>query len=203
MDEVKHLQCLPSLRVLWLCDNPCASSASYRDTVISMLPHLSKLDNDHVGASGSEIPAKEAADTSARVGSAAPAAGGIVQRCEQAPITVSPPRKQDESVTETQHSSERASEDPSSSPLVERVVQPAFKSPGASAMQEHRQPPTGQGNETRAPFDAQQYTRGAASKGPGACKLLQAVLLLVDELHCRGDEEALQAVQRRCRPGST
>jgi Leucine-rich repeat (LRR) protein len=30
LDEVRHLEKLPALRVLWLCDNPCADHPDYR-----------------------------------------------------------------------------------------------------------------------------------------------------------------------------
>ena len=33
------------LRVLWLADNPCASTPSYRQVVLRCLPKLTKLDN--------------------------------------------------------------------------------------------------------------------------------------------------------------
>lgn len=46
--EVKYLQNLQGLKVLWLWDNPCADSENYRSTVLSMLPNLVKLDNQNV-----------------------------------------------------------------------------------------------------------------------------------------------------------
>ena len=36
---------LANLRILWLCDNPCAEDPRDRATVVSALPHLKKLDN--------------------------------------------------------------------------------------------------------------------------------------------------------------
>lgn len=50
LSEVKFLSKLRDLKVLWLWDNPCAESVSYRQTVISLLPRLSKLDNQSVTA---------------------------------------------------------------------------------------------------------------------------------------------------------
>lgn len=44
-------QKLPNLRILWLCDNPCASHALYRPFVIRMCPALVKLDNTGVSDS--------------------------------------------------------------------------------------------------------------------------------------------------------
>ncbi|EGR33402.1 leucine rich repeat protein [Ichthyophthirius multifiliis] len=43
--EIRHLVNLPELKVLWLCDNPCANIPNYRETVIKSLPNLQKLDN--------------------------------------------------------------------------------------------------------------------------------------------------------------
>lgn len=37
-------QSLPNLRILWLCDNPCADNELYRAFVIRLLPRLEKLD---------------------------------------------------------------------------------------------------------------------------------------------------------------
>lgn len=37
---------LPSLKVLWLHDNPCALTDHYREIVIHHLPNLVKLDNN-------------------------------------------------------------------------------------------------------------------------------------------------------------
>jgi Leucine-rich repeat (LRR) protein len=45
LTEVQYLQKLPSLRVLWLSNNPCADHPYYRQYVIKMLPGLVKLDN--------------------------------------------------------------------------------------------------------------------------------------------------------------
>merc|ERR1712169_40766 len=45
LTEVKYLQSLSNLRVLWLWDNPCAENANYREYIIRTLPFLQKLDN--------------------------------------------------------------------------------------------------------------------------------------------------------------
>ena len=45
ISEIKYLVGLPELRVLWLCDNPCATITNYREVVIKCLPNLEKLDN--------------------------------------------------------------------------------------------------------------------------------------------------------------
>ena len=45
LNEIKYIQNLPLLKVLWLWDNPCAEVANYRELVISALPNLVKLDN--------------------------------------------------------------------------------------------------------------------------------------------------------------
>jgi cilla- and flagella-associated protein len=41
---------LPSLKVLWLHDNPCATAENYREIVIHHLPNLVKLDNNIITA---------------------------------------------------------------------------------------------------------------------------------------------------------
>eukprot|EP00899_Mesostigma_viride_P004886 jgi/Mesvir1/14399/Mv09785-RA.1 len=48
LSEVRHLINLPELRVLWLCDNPCAENSLYRPAIIKALPQLQKLDNTDV-----------------------------------------------------------------------------------------------------------------------------------------------------------
>eukprot|EP00743_Colponemidia_sp_Colp-15_P004629 GILK01004989.1.p1 GENE.GILK01004989.1~~GILK01004989.1.p1 ORF type:complete len:264 (-),score=39.61 GILK01004989.1:187-978(-) len=48
LTEVRYLKPLASLRVLWLCDNPCAEHALYRYYVIQNLPQLTKLDNNDI-----------------------------------------------------------------------------------------------------------------------------------------------------------
>jgi Leucine-rich repeat (LRR) protein len=45
LQEVDYLKGLQNLKILWLCDNPCADSPSYRTYVIRTIPHLEKLDN--------------------------------------------------------------------------------------------------------------------------------------------------------------
>lgn len=48
LSDVTYLMNLPNLRILWLCDNPCANIPEYRDIVIKALPKLVKLDNNLV-----------------------------------------------------------------------------------------------------------------------------------------------------------
>jgi len=48
LSELKYLQGLGSLKVLWLWDNPCAEQPRYRETVLAYLPNLVKLDNQAV-----------------------------------------------------------------------------------------------------------------------------------------------------------
>eukprot|EP00960_Hanusia_phi_P039595 753948-Hanusia_phi.AAC.5 len=47
LQEIRQLQHLKNLSVLWLCDNPCVgdSPATYRAQTIAILPNISKLDN--------------------------------------------------------------------------------------------------------------------------------------------------------------
>lgn len=44
--EIRFLIKLPTLKVLWLHDNPCAMVDNYREIVIHHLPNLVKLDNN-------------------------------------------------------------------------------------------------------------------------------------------------------------
>lgn len=48
LTEIRHLRSLPELRILWLSENPCATSDQYRLTVIRNLPRLELLDNMRV-----------------------------------------------------------------------------------------------------------------------------------------------------------
>ena len=50
LSELKYLQGLQNLKVLWLWDNPCADVPNYREIVISTLPNLVKLDNQAITA---------------------------------------------------------------------------------------------------------------------------------------------------------
>jgi len=49
LTEIKYLQQLPNLKVLWLSHNPCSeNNKNYRQYVIKMLPNLIKLDKEDV-----------------------------------------------------------------------------------------------------------------------------------------------------------
>ena len=48
LSEIKYLQKLPNLKVLWLVDNPCSEINNYRLIVIKYLPNLIKLDNFNI-----------------------------------------------------------------------------------------------------------------------------------------------------------
>ena len=45
LQELKYLAALPSLKVLWLWDNPICSHPLYRQYIVKLLPNLIKLDN--------------------------------------------------------------------------------------------------------------------------------------------------------------
>jgi len=48
LGELRHLQGLEQLKILWLCDNPCAAASDYRARVVLELPQLRKLDNQEI-----------------------------------------------------------------------------------------------------------------------------------------------------------
>lgn len=48
MSEVRHLQNLRNLSVLWLMDNPITEQLDYRMKVIAALPQLTKLDSNEI-----------------------------------------------------------------------------------------------------------------------------------------------------------
>ena len=48
LTEAKYLQYCPTLKVLWLWDNPIAEHPLYRQYIIKLLPNLTKLDNANV-----------------------------------------------------------------------------------------------------------------------------------------------------------
>ncbi|KAL6758204.1 hypothetical protein V8C86DRAFT_2600705 [Haematococcus lacustris] len=52
--DLQYLSQLTSLRVLWLCDNPCADHPFYRQLVARMVPSVDKLDNMEISASEKE-----------------------------------------------------------------------------------------------------------------------------------------------------
>jgi hypothetical protein len=45
LEDVRYLKNLRLLKILWLCDNPCADTPGYRTFVVWHLPQLEKLDN--------------------------------------------------------------------------------------------------------------------------------------------------------------
>jgi hypothetical protein len=48
LQDIKYLQGLQNLRVLWLWDNPICQHPNYRQYIVKMLPNLIKLDNANV-----------------------------------------------------------------------------------------------------------------------------------------------------------
>lgn len=55
LKELKFLQNLPHLSILWIDENPIAKIPSYRSTVLSLLPNLVKLDDIAVTEAEREI----------------------------------------------------------------------------------------------------------------------------------------------------
>eukprot|EP00727_Mastigamoeba_balamuthi_P000723 m51a1_g10648 hypothetical protein (513) ;mRNA; r:33579-35440 len=60
--ELRWVQHLKRLRILWLSHNPCADLPDYRLRVISMLPFLQKLDNNDITAAEREAAKRFAQD---------------------------------------------------------------------------------------------------------------------------------------------
>ena len=50
LNEVRYLQNLRNLKILWLGENPIADHPMYRAFVIKCVPQVEKLDNDLVSA---------------------------------------------------------------------------------------------------------------------------------------------------------
>lgn len=50
IQDIKYLQSLPNLKVLWLWDNPICQHPNYRPFIIKTLPNLTKLDNANITA---------------------------------------------------------------------------------------------------------------------------------------------------------
>jgi Leucine-rich repeat (LRR) protein len=50
LEEIRHLSKCPSLRTLWLSENPIADQKGYRMFVISLLPQITKLDDNIITA---------------------------------------------------------------------------------------------------------------------------------------------------------
>ena len=48
LSEAKYLAYCPSLKVLWLQDNPIAEHPLYRQYIIKLLPNLVKLDSNGI-----------------------------------------------------------------------------------------------------------------------------------------------------------
>lgn len=48
LGELRYLQQLPDLHVLWLLENPCADQPNYRLKIIKALPNLTKLDDNEI-----------------------------------------------------------------------------------------------------------------------------------------------------------
>jgi hypothetical protein len=48
LEEVRYLAALPSLKILWLAENPIADHPSYRPDVLQILPNLARLDDGDV-----------------------------------------------------------------------------------------------------------------------------------------------------------
>jgi Leucine-rich repeat (LRR) protein len=57
-EEIRYLQPLTALKTLSLLDNPITEQPGYREAILSMLPQLTKLDDQLVGGGGRSAPVK-------------------------------------------------------------------------------------------------------------------------------------------------
>eukprot|EP00164_Ancoracysta_twista_P005763 GFYU01007925.1.p1 GENE.GFYU01007925.1~~GFYU01007925.1.p1 ORF type:complete len:235 (-),score=44.50 GFYU01007925.1:121-825(-) len=48
VQDILYLKGLKHLKILWLCDNPCAKNPKYREFAIAHLSNLTKLDNEDI-----------------------------------------------------------------------------------------------------------------------------------------------------------
>lgn len=65
IDELAYLRHMPSLKVLWLSDNPVADQPGYHDAVREYAPQLTKLDNVELAPSQSQQQHPEPEEVSA------------------------------------------------------------------------------------------------------------------------------------------
>ena len=176
--DVKHLQKLKHLKVLWLCDNPvAASTANYRETIIQMLPNLTKLDNteinneeraaaNRVAISPELLPSQPMADELADAAAAVAAPPAAASR--PAPPQAGPPAEPQDASFVYDRRREASAPAPAAAPAAPSAVPSA-----ASA----------------APPSMPSPARPAA--GTSSSNVLYAVLSLLKEL----DEESLQIVR--------
>jgi hypothetical protein len=168
--EVQHLSRLPSLAVLWLSDNPCASHRLYRSFTLRCCPHVKTLDNVEVTA------AERAAAERLTPAEIAEVMGSVTARVSSAPAAaapLAPSRAQPQIVT------------PAPAPAPVPVPAPA---PTASAPPSSRpvQTPPAPPVQQPQPVPTSRHTQKA---------MLSAILALLPELA----PESLQFLQDECR----
>jgi cilla- and flagella-associated protein len=109
LTEVQYLMHLKDLKVLWLCDNPCAEHPRYRLAIIKMLPELLKLDNSEVSpheraaAVACDFPVPEVPPQPVNAGNRAAASAGHQSSNEYTAASSAPPQRQSSTAAEQQN----------------------------------------------------------------------------------------------------
>jgi hypothetical protein len=171
LGELRYLQQLPELQVLWLLENPCAELPNYRLRIIKALPNLTKLDDNEVTA-----------DERNRADSCRDELGGPKDQ-RRPPPQAQPPR-------EVQPVRQEPSRPPPSQtprePPVKRDVQPIAVERAPARRHSVNESPTQQesafdGRQTEVPKEASE-------------NVLCAVMALIQDLDAKG----LTLVRREC-----
>ena len=179
--EVRYLQSMTGLKVLWLLENPCAEQPGYRLQVIKMLPSLEKLDNEAVTADE-----RAQASTS-----------GGEEVAHRGPQQASPARREPARPKSTENGPNRPPPNPPASgdrPNPERPAANFDRSPNERPTSSGGNQDSGQARYERATPPQQAYRPRADVRGSDGKNenLMCAVLALLKEL----DENSLELVRK-------
>ena len=98
IQDIKYLQNLPHLKVLWLWDNPICQHPNYRAFIIRTLPNLTKLDNANITAEERQSAmAQSEADLLQQADNSTPTPTSHQNSAQAAPRTSSQQRQASES----------------------------------------------------------------------------------------------------------
>lgn len=194
--DLSHLQSLaqlPELSVLWLSDNPCAQTTTYRKTVIAKLPSLQKLDNQEISdkerrecqsAVAAEAKRSQAADNSTSKPPPPPVqvtrGEGTRAQVPDPPVTLSPHA----------HSLQPVARPVPELPPPSDAFRRSSRSSGGAALEEASAPSKGRAHSTPAPGPSPEVG------GTHRKNLLVAVMALVDEMAALGDKASMCKVQQ-------